>query len=194
VWRTAPWDATTYLGEPIDVAPTDLFAYQEAIATARPDWIVETGSGFGARTRYLADVCELVGHGTVLTVGTDPIGDRIEHPRVRHVEGVPHAQSTIDAVREVVGEGTAIVLLGTRGEQHPTTAEFIGYSPMVPPGSWVIVERTVVNGHPVWAGHGPGPGEAVKQILTLHGDFVADASLEKHSLSFNAGGFLRRVR
>jgi hypothetical protein len=34
----------------------------------------------------------------------------------------------------------------------------------------------------------------VKQIMTMSGDFVADAELEKYSLSFNAGGYLRRVR
>jgi hypothetical protein len=33
----------------------------------------------------------------------------------------------------------------------------------------------------------------VKQILARHGDFVADPRLEKHALSFNPGGFLRRV-
>jgi cephalosporin hydroxylase len=194
VWQTMPWSSTSWLGEPIDVAPTDLFAYQEAIASVRPDWIVETGSGSPARTRFLADVCELVGHGTVLTVGTDAEAERIEHPRVVHLEGAPHADDTVAAVRAQVGDGRALVLIGTRGERHPIVQQFSGYAPLVPVGSYVIVEHTIVNGHPVWAGHGPGPGEAVKQILTLHGDFVADAALEKHSLSFNAGGFLRRVR
>jgi cephalosporin hydroxylase len=51
----------------------------------------------------------------------------------------------------------------------------------------------VVNGRPVWPSFGPGPGEAVKQILARHGDFVPDPAMEKYALSFNPGGFLRRV-
>ena len=40
---------TTWLGRHIESAPTDLIAYQQAIASVRPDWIVETGTGDGAR-------------------------------------------------------------------------------------------------------------------------------------------------
>jgi hypothetical protein len=34
---------------------------------------------------------------------------------------------------------------------------------------------------------------SVKKILTQTGDFVADPQLEKYSLTFNPGGFLKRV-
>jgi len=51
-----------------------------------------------------------------------------------------------------------------------------------------------VNGRPVWPSFGPGPFEAVKQILGIHGEFAADPDMEKYALSFNPGGFLRRVR
>ena len=53
-------------------------------------------------------------------------------------------------------------------------AEFEGLAPLVPVGSYVIVTDTIVNGHPVWPAFGPGPAEAVKKILSQHGDFVAD--------------------
>ena len=43
--------------------------------------------------------------------------------------------------------------------------EFELYAPLVPVGSYVIVEDTIVNGHPVWPGFGPGPMEAVKRIV-----------------------------
>ena len=66
--------------------------------------------------------------------------------------------------------------------------------PLVPVGSYVVVEGTVFNGHPVWPGFGPGPFEAVEQVLTANGHFVRDASVEKFALSFNAGGYLKRIR
>ena len=52
----------------------------------------------------------------------------------------------------------------------------------------------MLNGFPVDAAFGPGPHEAVRRILNLHGDFVADTEREKHALTFNPGGFLRRIR
>lgn len=58
----------------------------------------------------------------------------------------------------------------------------------------MIVTDTVVNGNPVWAGFGPGPAEAVKQILGRNGNFASDPEMEKYHLSFNPAGYLRRVR
>jgi cephalosporin hydroxylase len=57
----------------------------------------------------------------------------------------------------------------------------------------VVVTDTIVNGRRAWPSFGPGPFEAVKQILNLHGEFVFDPNMEKYALSFNPGGFLRRV-
>ncbi len=47
VWRTLPWTRTTWLGRRVTSAPTDLLAYQEVIASVRPDWVIETGTGDG---------------------------------------------------------------------------------------------------------------------------------------------------
>ncbi|HRW36824.1 MAG TPA: CmcI family methyltransferase [Aquihabitans sp.] len=194
VWHDLPWRDTTWLDQPIDVAPTDLFAYQEAFVRSGAEVVVETGAGLPGRTAYLASICDLLGRGEVITVGVEPPAERYEHPRVRHVEGPPHDDATAEAVRALVGERPALVVIGTRTDTYKVGREFGHYSPLVAPGSYVIVERTVVNGHPVWTAFGPGPTEAVKSILTLNGDFVADADLERYSLSLNPNGYLRRVR
>ncbi len=97
-------------------------------------------------------------------------------------------------MRALVGSGTAVVVLGAGDDREHTASQFEAYAPFVPVGSFVVVADTIVNGHPVWPAFGPGPAEAVKQILNKHGEFVADPTLEKYSLTFNPGGFLRRVR
>ncbi len=193
VWRSLPWTDTTWLGRRIASAPTDLLAYQEIIASARPDWVIETGAGDGSRALFLASVCEMVGHGEVIAVGETLAGDLPQHPRLRYRHGVAHDADTSVAVREVVGSGTAVVILGSRTDRATTVREFDAYASLVPVGSYVVVTDTIVNGHPVWPAFGAGPTEAVKQILTIHGEFVADALMEKYSLTFNPGGFLRRV-
>jgi cephalosporin hydroxylase len=65
---------------------------------------------------------------------------------------------------------------------------------MVTVGSYLIVEDTSVNGHPVMPSFGPGPWEAVQEFLTTTNDFERDESMEKFLLTSNRSGFLRRVQ
>jgi len=58
---------------------------------------------------------------------------------------------------------------------------------------YLVLEDTILNGHPVWTGFGPGPHEAAKRI-TDSGDFVRAPSIERYAFSFSRGGFLRRIR
>jgi cephalosporin hydroxylase len=194
VWKSRPWTATSWLGRRITTAPTDLVAYQELIAGTRPDVVIETGTGDGGRSLFLASVCELVGSGTVISVGEATGDDLPHHERLRYATGAPLDPATIESVRDLVGASSALVVLGSCTDRSATMKEFDAYSPFVPVGSYVVVTDTIVNGHPVWPAFGPGPAEGVKQILLRHGEFVADAQMEKYSLTFNPGGFLRRTR
>ena len=66
------------------------------------------------------------------------------------------------------------------------------YAPLVTPGSYLVVEDTNLNGHPVDSDHGPGPAEAVAEFLERNDGFVRDESKEKFLLTFNPGGFLEK--
>lgn len=195
VWRNLPWTGTTWLGRAIATAPTDLLAYQEMIFRARPDWVIEIGTGDGGRALFLASMCDLVGHGEVVSID-DAHGDELpDHTRLRYLTGVAEAPATVEAVRSLVeSAANTVVVLGGKADRVKTDAQFEAYAPIVSVGSYVVVADTIVNGHPVWPGFGPGPAEAVKQILNTHGEFVADPGMEKYSLTFNPGGFLLRVR
>ncbi len=194
VWHSIPWSETTWLGQPIDNAPTDLLAYQEIISTVRPDWIIETGTGTGARAAFLASICDLVGHGTVVSIDDEPADNRPSHKRIRYLTGVARSGSVARDVRSLVGKKPrALVILGSQLDRKGTMAEFDAYAPLVPVGSYVVIEDTVVNGHPVWPNYGAGPAEAVKGILNRHGQFSADPTMEKYSLTFNPSGYLKRL-
>jgi cephalosporin hydroxylase len=195
VWRSRPWDHSTWLGRCVHAAPTDLLALQEAVATVRPDWIIEIGANDGGRTLFLASICELIDAGRVLTVDDPLPDDRPRHPRVEYLRARAHSRPAHQRIREAAGDGTrAIVVLGSQADRHRTSAQFEGCAPLVPVGSYVVVTDTILNGHPVWPAFGPGPAEAVKKILSEHGEFVADPHMEKYSLTFNPGGFLKRIR
>ncbi len=136
-----------------------------------------------------------MGHGQVVSVDEKAAPDRPEHPRITYVVGPGEDESTADAVRAIVGpEPHAMLILGSRGRSGKTFADFRLFESMVPVGSYVVFEDTIVNGHPVWAGHGPGPFEAVKGVLGTRDDFAADRSMDRHVPSFNPGGYLKRIR
>jgi cephalosporin hydroxylase len=193
-WRNLPWRRTTWLGQPVHTAPTDLLAYQEILSRVRPDWVVEIGAGDEGRARFLASICELIGHGQVLSLRSPELPDPVPHPRLQVLAGEGSDPDVRGRVHDLVGSGSAVVLLGACADRATTARQFEDYAGLVGVGSYVVVTDTVVNGRPVWPSFGPGPFEAVKQILGLHGEFVADPDMEKYALSFNPGGFLRRVR
>jgi cephalosporin hydroxylase len=68
------------------------------------------------------------------------------------------------------------------------------YSKLVSPGSYLVVQDTNLNGHPVDPEWGPGPMEAVQDFLKTHDTFVVDRSREKYLLTFYPGGWLKRVK
>jgi cephalosporin hydroxylase len=194
-WRSHAWRKTTWLGQRVSKAPTDLMAYQEMIMRLRPEWIIETGTGNGGRALFLASICELVGHGRVLSIDTQKSDERREHPRITYLTGHPIHDDTMQRVRDIIGETpNALVVLGSRGSRQRMVAEFNLYSPFVPLGSYVVMEETIVNGHPVWPSFGPGPAEAVKNVINTRGDFAPDPQLERGGLTFNPHGFLKRVQ
>jgi len=195
VWNSLAWKRTTWLGRPIESAPTDLVAYQQAIASVRPEFIVEVGTGTGDRTLFLASICDLLDHGQVVSVGEGLSEDLPSHPRVRYVDGEIDSDTTLDRVRGLIGPGTpTLVILGSREKAERTRRIFPAYAPLVSVGSYLIVTDTIVNGHPVWTGFGPGPHEALSTLLQRHGEFYADPELERFGLTFNPGGFLKRTR
>ena len=194
-WRTLAWQEASWIGTTVGMPPGDLFAYQELVASLRPDWIVEVGARGGGRSAFLADVAELVGHGRVLSVDEADPADLPTHERITRVRGGTTDEATVAAVRRHVGDDARVLLiLGSRQPRTTVQREFDAYAPLVPPGSYAIVEDTIVNGHPVWPDFGPGPAEAARQILAANPDFVVDPLMERYPPTFNPGGFLRRVR
>jgi cephalosporin hydroxylase len=192
-WRSGEWHRTTWLGRSTHKAPTDLLAYQDLIFRVSPEWIIETRTGTGGRALFLASICDLVGAGRVLSIDDYPVSDLPEHPRITYLRSAPASDHTVAEVRGTVGKHPrAMVILG--GAEHRQVKKaFERYAPLVPVGSYVVIEDTILGGHPVWTGFGPGPGEAVRAIVRAR-EFAADPWFERYAVTFNPGGFLKRIR
>ncbi len=193
-WRSLAWRTTTWHGARAWNAPTDLLTYQDLVFEVRPDVVIETGTRHGGRALFFAELMDLIGHGQVISIDSRPPEDRPEHPRITYLAGRAHDDEVVEQVRALAGpDARGLVVLGTRGAQRRMHAEFEAYAPFVPVGSYVVMEHTILNGRPVDASNGPGPFEAVRRILNLRGDFMADDTREQHGLTFNPGGYLKRV-
>jgi cephalosporin hydroxylase len=170
------WKDTTFLGVTTWKVPLDLWVYQELLWELRPGLIVETGTAHGGSALYLATLCETIGTGEVVSVDIGHWPDRLVAQVAERAEGA----------------GTVLVVLDSDHSRDHVLAELRAYAPLVTPGSYLVVEDTNINGHPVYEAFGPGPMEAVQDFLKERDDFEVDRSREKFLFSFNPGGWLRK--
>ena len=184
---------THWLGVRTDKNPLDLWIYQELLHELRPDLIVETGTAFGGSALYLASICDLLDHGKVVTVDIIEQEGRPQHPRLEYVTGSSIAPEIVEDVkRRIEPGGTAMVVLDSNHKRDHVLEELRLYAPLVTPGSYIVVEDTILNGHPVSPEFGPGPMEAVDAFLAETDEFEVDRRREKLYLTFNRKGYLRR--
>jgi cephalosporin hydroxylase len=144
-------------------------------------------------------MCELIGHGRVITIDLYPKPNRPEHERLTYLSGSstdPEIMRNVtERIRDEAGESASVlVILDSDHTREHVLDELRLYAPLVTLGSYVIVEDTQLNGHPVWPDFGPGPMEAVDIFLSESDDFVIDKAREKFYLTWNPRGYLKRVK
>ena len=197
-WRSLPW-TTHDLARPARsrTAPTDLLAYQELIATVRPDWI-DRDRHRRRRARPVPGVDLRARSATARSsrVGAKPGDDRPQHPRITYVEGQAHNEADRRRGRaRLVGDAVdGLVVLGSRGsaQRHaPRVRGLLRRSCRSAP-TWSSPTRssTATRCGPASA---PGrPRRERRSSPTTASSWPTRAG--EAWLTFNPGGFLRRVR
>jgi cephalosporin hydroxylase len=189
------WQNTFWLGVPTFKYPHDLWVYQEIIFEVRPDLIVETGTASGGSALFLACMCDLVDKGRVITIDVEDIPSSPQHKRIQYLHGSSTSESIVDQIQsEVADSNKVMIVLDSDHRKEHVLSELKIYNRFVTKGSYLIVEDTCVNGHPVRPSFGPGPMEAVQDFLEGNEDFIVDDSKEKFLLTQNPRGYLKRVK
>lgn len=189
------WCDSRWLGYPTLKCPLDLWIFQELLFKLKPDVVIECGTFRGGSALFLASVCEMMHRGRVISIDIQSRDGLPTHPRVTYVCGSSVSEEVLRQVRMGIAPGDKVlVILDSDHRKQHVLNELRAYSPLVSVGSYLIVEDTNVNGHPVESGHGPGPFEAAQEFLSEHSDFVIDRDIEAHLLSFNPQGYLRKIR
>lgn len=188
------WKNTVWQGIHCQKCPLDLWIYQEIVWELRPDIIIECGTADGGSTLFLASLCDLIGHGRVISIDITKNINRPTHPRITYLTGSSTVSTTISHVQSIISPtDSVLVILDSDHTADHVLQELRLYSKFVKPEGYMIVEDTCVNGNPILPDHGPGPLEALDQFLKENSDFVSDTTREKFYLTFNPRGYLRRI-
>lgn len=189
-------------GSPMIKNPCDIWMVIEIFQELRPSVVIETGTHHGASASFYADMLKVLGIPCdIITVDINPKWNFDPASKNIHsVVGYSTDAATFKKVEAITKNvlaqrgGNVIVMLDSDHSEENVTAELGLYSRLVTPGAYLIVEDTNVNGHPSGADHGPGPWEATEKFLAQTKDFQRDMDRERYLLTFNPGGWLKRIR
>lgn len=194
VMQTRIVEQTSYFGIQTLKNPLDFWVYQELICSIEPNVIVEIGNFHGGSLLALAHLCDVRKHGRVIGVDIDQsaIGALVrDHSRIQLIEG--DAVAKCAAVRESIAPSDRVLVIEDSSHTYENTLAVLrAYADLVSVESYFIVEDGICH-HGLDLGPRPGPYEAVTEFLRNNNQFVLDRTRESFFITWNPGGYLRRV-
>ena len=190
------WEDETWLGVPVLKYPNDLIVYQEIIYEIKPDVILDIGTYKGGSALYFATILDLIGKPSsrVISVDIMRFGPLPKNPRITYLLGSSISEAILQQIKASIRPGeTVMAFLDSDHHKDHVLNEIRAYSQIVTKGSYLVVEDSNINGHPVRASWGPGPMEAIHEFLKDNPGFQIDKSREKFLLTVAPDGFLRKL-
>jgi cephalosporin hydroxylase len=194
------WLNMKWLGVTAQQNPNDVWIHQEIISEVKPDFIIEAGCWEGGSALLWATILQQVNpKGKVITMDIEdwtataaklPLWkERIEFMKTSSTD----PKTVAELAKRVEGQKVLVILDSDHSKKH-VLEELKAYSPMVSVGSYLIVQDTNINGHPVLKDFGPGPYEAVEEFLATNKQFQIDKSRERFLFTMHPNGYLKRVK
>ena len=197
-YETNVWKDLHYRGVRTLKLPLDMWNYQEIMFEHYIHWVVETGTRHGGSALFFADLLAAGGRdGFVASIDVthdalNPLA--VAHPKVRLVLGDSASESIKQQVMEMIPgqrKGGLLLILDSDHAAAHVVRELTAWVPALRRGDYVIVEDTIVNGHPVRPEFGPGPMEAIDAFLARNPGRLRtdDARESKFGCTFAARGY-----
>lgn len=179
--------------------PNDAWMVQEIISEIKPDFVVEAGTYHGGSAALWAMVLEQVNpSGRVISIDIEDRSEtarklRICQERVDFIIGSSTDPSIVEQVKQRTEGGTVLVILDSAHNKSHVLEEMNLYAPLVSPGSYLLVQDSNVNGHPVKPDYGPGPMEALEEFLEDNEGFEIDRNRERLLFTMHPRGYIKRL-
>lgn len=193
------WKLTTWHGIRTYKLPSDMWNYQEIIFERKIAHVIETGTAFGGSAVFFAETLAARGApGPVISIDIQASPQRIRSCQgVHFLEGDSVSPAVVERAMGLLpaARGPLFLILDSDHARDHVLHELRAWVPRMRSGDYLVVEDTIVNGHPVRADHGPGPWEAVDAFLAeAPGMLIADAAREaKFGASFATHGHFIRA-
>jgi cephalosporin hydroxylase len=194
------WDTTTWVGVKTLKSPSDMWNYQEILFSLKPSLVIEFGTRFGGSALFFASVMRQLGS-RFRVISVDIDAETISAPTRSDPDVELITSSSVDpkvaqrivCLRREYPEAAFAILDSDHSKAH-VLAEMELLRPLLVSGDYLVVEDSNVNGHPVYASHGPGPFEAMQEYFREHpDDYRRDELREaKFGFTFATKGFLIR--
>ena len=185
----------SWMGVQTGKIPGDLWIYQEMMSKLKPDFVVECGTHHGGSAFFLANICQMLDHGRVLTIDPYPKPNRPSHKLLQYVEGSSTDPTIVQRVHETVGAAkNVLVLLDSNHTKEHVLQEINSYKDLVPVGGYLVVEDSFLNGNPSHEDFGAGPMEAIADFIGNNKNFIIDKGMERFLFTLNRNGFLKRTK
>ena len=199
-FNTFVWRKTTWMGIDCWKSVADMWNYQEILVELKPSLVIEFGTNQGGSALFFASIMRQIGEPfKVLSVDVthgrlNPAAGR--DPDILFVE----SQSTVPAIAEHIRRlksefhGKIFAILDSDHAMNHVLAEMKLLRPLLSAGDYLIVEDSMLNGHPNLPGWGPGPYEAIEAYeQEFPNDYTHDVEREnKFGWTFAPNGFLIR--
>lgn len=171
----------------------DLARYRHVLTAARPDVIVECGSYnlhsavWFARTAH----CHVITIDVISWRDPADVAAAVE-AGVTIVVGSSTSPTVVDRVHKWAAGRRAMVVLDSDHSGPHVLAELEAYTPLVPTGSYAVVEDGIVRDLPPM-GYDGSPLDAIEAFLPGHPEFTVDADVEAmFPATMHPSGWLRR--
>jgi cephalosporin hydroxylase len=199
-YNTNVWKTTTWMGIDCWKSVSDLWNYQEILFDLKPSLVIEFGTNQGGSALFFASIMRQIGEPfRVLSVDInhkplDPAARR--DPDILFVESRSTVPAIAEQIRRLRSEfpGRVFAILDSDHSRDHVLAEMKLLRPLLSAGDYLLVEDSMLNGHPNLPGWGPGPYEAIEAYeQEFPNDYTHDVAREKKfGWTFAPNGYLIR--
>lgn len=186
-------DNVTYRGVKTAKCPFDYVIYQMLVLELKPDLIIEIGTNKGGSALYLADLLNLTGKGVIHTIDILDEAELVvrSHPRIKIF-----SKGYKDYDISLAGGYDKVLVIEDGSHQYADTLAILEkFSPVVSPGSYLIVEDGIIDELKMSANYKGGPLKAIREFLPAHPEFEIDrkwCDFFGRNATFNVDGYLKK--